>query len=117
MNFYIRQGATDPILKLKLLDDGKNDKSSFNTLLETATITFEMFDVVTNEYVILNSPCSITTRIKKYNSSTDEYYIVHRFTTTHTANKGVFEGKITIVFEDANILMVPITEKLFINVI
>ena len=30
MEFFIRQGSSDPILKLRLLDDGKNDKTSFN---------------------------------------------------------------------------------------
>ena len=54
MEFFIRQGATDPILKLRLIDDGKNDKSSFNDMLENSDITFEMFDVKTEEYHILN---------------------------------------------------------------
>ena len=52
MEFYIRQGSTDPILKMRLIDDGKNDKSSFNDLLESADITFEMSDVKTGEPVI-----------------------------------------------------------------
>ena len=56
MEFFIRQGASDPILKMRMVDDGKNDKSSFNDLLETGcTITFEMSDVKTGEPVILNS--------------------------------------------------------------
>ncbi len=118
MEFFIRQGATDPILKLRLVDDGKNDKSSFNDMLESgSTITFEMFDVKTNEYVILDSECLVTTRTKKFNHTTDEYYITHRFTTGHTANVGRYEGKINITFPDGNLLIAPIKEKLFINVI
>ena len=54
MDFFIRQGATDPILKLRLVDDGKNDKSSFNEMLENSSITFDMIDVKTNDPVILN---------------------------------------------------------------
>ena len=34
MEFFIRQGSSDPILKMRMIDDGKNDKSSFNDLLE-----------------------------------------------------------------------------------
>jgi hypothetical protein len=118
MEFFIRQGATDPILKMKLIDDGKNDKSSFNDMLESgSTITFEMFDVNTNEYSILGSSCLVTTRTKKFNNTTDEYYITHRFTAEHTSVKGRFEGIITITFSDSNILIMPIKEKLFINVI
>lgn len=123
MEFFIRQGASDPILKMRLLDDGKNDKSSFNDLLETGcTITFEMSDVKTDIPSILNSECLLTTRTKKYDQTTDEYYITHRFTESQTAETGRFEGKITIQFLDTNQnpttkLILPIKEKLFINII
>jgi hypothetical protein len=122
MEFFIRQGATDPILKLRLIDDGKNDKSSFNDLLENSDITFEMFDVGTEQYQVLNGECFLTTRTKKYDQTTDEYYITYRFTELNTSQKGRFEGMINIQFLDTNSnptnkLIVPIKEKLFINVI
>jgi hypothetical protein len=122
MEFFIRQGATDPILKLRLVDDGKNDKSSFNDLLENSSITFEMFDVETEQYQILNGECNITTRTKKFNQTTDEYYITYRFTEEGTSVKGRFEGIVTIQFLDTDLnptnkLIVPIKEKLFINII
>jgi hypothetical protein len=122
MEFFIRQGATDPILKLRLIDDGKNDKSSFNDMLENSDITFEMFDVKNETYQILNGNCFITTRTKKYDQTTDEYYITYRFTEDGTSKKGRFEGIVTIQFLDTNgnpttKLIVPIKEKLFINVI
>lgn len=122
MEFFIRQGATDPILKLRLIDDGKNDKSSFNDLLENSDITFEMFDVETEQYQVLNGECFLTTRTKKYDQTTDEYYITYRFTELNTSQKGRFEGIINIQFLDTNSnptnkLIVPIKEKLFINVI
>ena len=122
MEFFIRQGASDPILKLRLIDDGKNDKSSFNDLLENSDITFDMFDVETGTYEILNSQCLLTTRTKKYDQTTDEYYITHRFTENNTSKKGRYEGVITIQFLDTNSnptnkLIVPIKEKLFINII
>jgi hypothetical protein len=121
MEFHIRQGASDPILKMKLIDDGKNDKSSFNDMLENADITFEMSDVKTGEPVILNSDCLITTRTKLYNQTTEEYYITHRFTETQTSEMGKFEGKITIQFLDTNgnpttKLILPVKEKLYINI-
>lgn len=122
MEFFIRQGATDPILKLRLIDDGKNDKSSFNDQLENSDITFEMFDVETEQYQVLNGECLLTTRTKKYDQTTDEYYITYRFTENNTSLKGRFEGLITVQFLDSssnptNKLIVPIKEKLFINVI
>lgn len=121
MEFYIRQGSSEPILKLRLVDDGKNDKSSFNDKLENCDITFDMYDIETGEPEILNSACQITTRDKKYNQTTDEYYIVHQFTETQTSKLGKYEGKVTVQFLDTNLnpttkLILPIKEKLFITI-
>ena len=122
MEFFIRQGASDPILKMRLIDDGKNDKSSFNDMLENSDITFEMYDYKTGDPVILNSQCLLTTRNKKYNQTTDEYYITHRFTSQQTDIIGKYEGVISVQFLDTNSnpttkLILPIREKLYINII
>ena len=122
MEFFIRQGASDPILKMRLIDDAKNDKSSFNDLLENSDITFEMHDHKTEEPIILNGPALITTRNKKYNQTTDEYYITYRFTEAQTVKPGKYEGKFTVQFLDTNSnpttkLIMPVMEKLFINII
>ncbi len=122
MEFYIRQGASDPILKMRLIDDAKNDKSSFNDLLENSDITFEMYDHKTEEPIILNGTAIITTRTKKYNQTTDEYYITYRFTEAQTAKPGKYEGKFIVQFLDTNSnpttkLILPVKEKLFINII
>jgi hypothetical protein len=116
MEFFIRQGASDPILKMRMIDDGKNDKSSFNDLLENATITFDMFDVNTGEPVLLNETCNITTRTKLYHQTTDEYYIVFRFTEQQTSEIGKFEGKVNVSFDNGNKLILPVKEKLYINI-
>ncbi len=122
MEFYIRQGASDPILKMRLIDDAKNDKSSFNDLLENSEITFEMYDHKTEEPIILNGSAMLTTRTKKYNQTTDEYYITYRFTEANTAKAGKYEGKFIVQFLDTNSnpttkLIMPVKEKLFINII
>jgi len=121
MEFFIRQGASQPILKLKLIDDGLNDKSSFNDMLENSTITFEMFNSKTDVMQVLNGKCNLTTRTELYNQTTPEYYIVYQFTEDDTSEKGRFEGKITVQFLDVNQnpttkLILPIREKLYINV-
>ena len=122
MEFYIRQGASDPLLKMRLIDDAKNDKSSFNDLLENSDITFEMYDHKTEEPIILNGSALLTTRTKKYNQTTDEYYITYRFTESNTAKPGKYEGKFIVQFLDTNSnpttkLIMPVKEKLFINII
>jgi hypothetical protein len=80
-----------------------------------------MYDVVTGEPEILNSDCQITTRDKKYNQTTDEYYIVHRFTESQTIKPGKYEGKVTIQFLNTSLspttkLILPVKEKLFITI-
>jgi hypothetical protein len=122
MEFFIRQGSSDPILKLKLIDDGKHDKSSFNELLINSEITFEMFDVRTEEYVVLNGQCLLTFKTKKFKNTNDEYFITYRFTEEQTSKKGRYEGLVTVQFLDVNLspttkLILPIQEKLFVNVI
>lgn len=122
MEFYIRKGASDPILKLRMIEDGKNDKSSFNDLLETADITFEMYEIKTDTPVILNADCEITTSTKLFNQVTDEYYITYRFTESQTSEVGKYEGKVIVQFNDTNgdpttKLILPIREKLYINIL
>lgn len=121
MEFQIRQGATDPILKLRMIQDGKNDKSSFNELLENAKITFDMLDYKSGEYEILGEECEIVYRTKLFNHVTDEYYITYRFKEGQTDKIGKFEGKVTVQFRDTNLnptnkLILPIKEKLYINI-
>ena len=35
MDFYIRKNATEPILKMKVIQDGKNDYQNFHDQLDT----------------------------------------------------------------------------------
>lgn len=122
MEFFIRKGSSEPVLKLKLIDDGLNDKSYLNDLLENSDITFDMKDVEKDIYYILNKPCYITTRTKKYNQTTDEYYIVCQFNEEDTSEVGRYEGTITVQFLNTDVLpttklILPIKEKLFVNII
>ena len=117
MEFTIRQGSTEPILKLRMIQDGKNDKSSFNDQLENAHITFDMIDTKTNQYVIIGAPCSLSYRTKLYNETTDEYYIIYQFQLGDTDVIGKYEGKVNVEFRDTNLtvtskLILPIKEKL-----
>ena len=121
MEFQIRQGSSEPILKLRMIQDGKNDKSSFNDMLETALITFEMIDSVTGEYEILGESCDLVLRTKLFNQKTDEYYITYRFTEQQTSKIGKFEGKVIVQFRDTDLnptskLILPVKEKLYINI-
>ena len=54
--------------------------------------------------------------------SSDEYYITYRFTEAQTQISGKYEGKVIVQFLDTNSnpttkLILPIKEKLYINII
>ena len=122
MEFFIRKGATDPLLKLRLVDDGINDKSSLNDLLENADIRFDMINIETEIPEILGGQCLLTTRTKNYDQTTEEYYITYRFTSEQTKEVGKFEGIVNVQFRDTDLkptnkLIVQIKEKLYINII
>ena len=83
MEFFIRQGATEPILKMRLIDDGKNDKSSFNDMLENSDITFEMFNEISEEIIKAHqrnvAVKIITDNDKSFDTGSDIDAIHHKF--------------------------------------
>lgn len=122
MEFYIRKGSSLPILKMKMIDDGKNDKDIINEMIENSSIYFNMFDYKSNLPVILNQPCKLAIRREKYNQELNEYSILYQFKDDETSKIGKYEATFTIEFLDTNLnatskLIVPIKEKLFINII
>ena len=81
-----------------------------------------MFNVINGDYQILEGVCSLTNKIEKFNNPIDEYYIIYQFTENDTSIKGRYEGVIKIIFLDSDLnptskLLIPIKEKLYINVI
>lgn len=121
MNFYINQNSEEPSLKLKLIDDGIFDKSKFNDILVDASITLDLYDTKTGNPILLDSKCSVVTSYTKFNFVNYDYIIIHKFNKKTTKNKGIFEAKITIKYDDSyssdRSLILPLHEKLFINVI
>ena len=47
MDFFINKGATLPVLKMELIQDGRYDWSSFYNKLQDSTIYFTMSDLET----------------------------------------------------------------------
>ena len=119
MDFYIKQGATSPSLKMRVVD---NDNPNINDMFENCEITFEMNDIKTGSPIILNGVCSLSNAINKFNNVSKDYYIVYQFTEEQTLDVGRFEGKFTVKFLDNNQnvtskLIAPIKEKLIINIL
>lgn len=110
--FYINKNSTLPLLKMELINDGRNDFNRFYEAIQNSTITFSMEDVETGVIKIANEPALV---LPKENSCDDVYYIAYKWKTRDTKNCGKFKGKFKIVFTDGT-LIVPIQEPLMIYI-
>ena len=54
MDFYIRKNSTEPIVKMKVIQDGRNDFQNLHDQLANSSIKFSMRDVSTGIYKILH---------------------------------------------------------------
>jgi hypothetical protein len=118
MEFYINKNATLPKLKLELIKDGRNDFSKFHDKIQNANITFTMTDVVTGVKKIACKTASIEEVLPKQSCICQEFYLVYQFTPKETATTGRYVAQFEIDFlDDSGILIVPIREELFVNVL
>ena len=115
MEFFIKKGATLPVLKMQIVKDGRNDFRNFMETLENATITFSMRDEGTGVLKIASKRAYITEKFLDNPDAPTEYYIYYQFTTSDTAKAGRFVGEFSITTSQGE-LIVPIRENLYINV-
>ena len=117
MEFFINKGATLPVLKLELIQDGRNDFHNFFDKIQNANIYFSMSDVITGVKKI-GKKVAGTQVVIPVSCVGEEYYIVYQFTENDTMRPGRYVGKFIIEFLDGSgTLIAPIREELFINIL
>jgi len=117
MEFFIRKDSLEPILKMQLVQDGRNDFKSFHNKLSNSSIYFSMKDEKTGIPKILNKPGGIVSKTPTQVNADSEYYVYYKWTKKDVKKVGRFEGQFVIYFHDDNSqLIVPIREDLFINI-
>jgi hypothetical protein len=118
MEFFIRKNSLEPILKMQVVQDGRNDFNSFHDKLANSSIYFSMKDVKTGIPKILNAKSNIVAKIKTSVNAPTEYYIYYKWKSRDVNKVGRFEGQFIIYFHEQNCseLIVPIREDLFINI-
>jgi hypothetical protein len=116
MDFFINKNSTLPIMKLDLIQDGRNDVKDFYEKIQNSNIYFSMNDLKSGAKIIGRKPGLI---IPKYSEcGYDEYYIGYKFTNKETSKPGVYVGQFTIEFLDGyGTLIAPIKEELYIHVL
>jgi hypothetical protein len=118
MEFSINKNATLPVLKMELVNDGRNDFSEFHEKIQNADITFTMTDVVTGVKRIAKKATGIEQILPENDCVGEEFYVIYQFTSRDTSQAGRYVGQFTIDFLDGSgTLVVPIVEELFINVL
>jgi hypothetical protein len=121
MEFFIKKGSTEPILKMAVVEDGRGINHEFMQKLENTVITFSMKDK-NDVYKIYRKSCSIISKINESEINPLVYYIYYKWDSEDTDELGTFEGEFAIKFygldgEVESTLLAPIREKLIINVI
>lgn len=116
MEFFINKNASLPILKLELINDGRNDFNKFYEKIQNSDITFSMYDVVTGVKKLCR-PATLELVVPT-DCVGEKYYITYHFTTKDTAIAGRYVGKMNIEFLDGSgTLIAPIKDILYINIL
>ena len=76
MEFFIKQNANLPVLKMQVVKDGRAGYLELMQDLEVSTIFFTMIDVETEIPKIVSAPCEIVSLILPL-GATPEYYIYY----------------------------------------
>lgn len=124
MNFFIRKNSVLPILKMKLVQDGRYDFRKFWIMMENCAITFSMKNTKNGVYKVANAAGKLILKQNSSGNPNTEYYIGYEFDPMDTNEEGVFIGEFIIKFFDeknnnAEIgdLRVPIHSDLYIHVL
>lgn len=114
MEWYIKKGATLPVLKMQVVKDGRAGYLQLMQDLEVSTIYFTMIEVETGIPKIVSAPAEIVNLILPEGAD-PEYYIYFKFTERDTNTPGRYQGQFLIQNDEGNLIL-PIREELYINI-
>ncbi len=118
MEFFINKSSTLPVLKLELIQDGRNDFERFFELIQNANIYFTMTNVITGVKKIAKRTAGTQLVLPESTCTGEEYYITYQFSARETSEAGRYVGQFQIEFLDGTgTLIVPIRESLYVNVL
>lgn len=125
--FFIRQSAVLPVLRMELIEDGRYDfhKAKINNALQDSEVVFSMKDTETGLLKISKAKAIIKNADTE--GCEDKYVLEYDWQPRDTAKPGIYEGWFDIKFNgdvveegvdypNAGILRVPIAESLLIYI-
>ena len=116
MEFFIGKNTTLPLLKMQIVKTGQDsDFQDFMNMIEKSTIYFSMVDIATGIPKIISESGGFVSKTFLEPNALGEYYIYYKFTKKDTNTIGRYEGQFVLISDEGK-LIVPIREKLYINV-
>jgi len=115
MEFFIKKNATLPVLKIKIIKDGRSDYNRNMSYLQTNDIFFSMVNVETDIPKISTRPAGITINDQLNTSLDTEYYVYYQFNPFDTKKIGRYKGQF-LFRDDTGILNLPLSQEIYINV-
>lgn len=116
MEFNINKGATLPVLKMALINDGRNDFGRFHEAIQDADLVFSMTNVETGIKKIGRRIATTQLKVPE-DCCGEEFYLTFQFTAKDTNTAGRYIGQFEITFGDGSgVLIVPIQEELYVNI-
>jgi hypothetical protein len=115
MEFFIKQNATLPVLKMQIVKDGRSDYVVFMDQLEVSTIYFSMINTANGIPKVVSAPANIVEKTFAELGTPVEYYVYFQFTSTMTNTPGRYVGQFLIKNDEGNLIL-PLREELYINV-
>lgn len=125
--FSVRAGATLPVLRMELIEDGRYDfhKAKLNNALQDSDVVFSMKDIETG--ILKVSKAKAVIKNADTEGCEDKYVVEYDWQTRDTAKPGIYEGWFDINFKgdvveagvdypSAGKLRIPVTEDLLIYV-
>jgi len=127
IEFFVRQGANYPALRMELIEDGRYDfhKAKINNALQDSDVVFSMKDIETG--ILKVSKAKAVIKNADTEGCEDKYVVEYDWQTRDTAKPGIYEGWFDIDFKgdvveagvdypSAGKLRIPVTEDLLIYV-
>lgn len=125
--FFIRRGSVNPVLRMELINDGRNDfkRSLIDNAIQDSVVTFSMRDSETGVLKVGNAPADIV--LANDTGCEEKYILQYKWKERDVRTPGIFDAWFEIKFNgniveygveypDGN-LKVPIMEdlKIFIK--
>ena len=127
MEFIIKKGSVNPVLRMELIKDGRYDfkKSMIDNAIQDSVVKFYMKDVETNLLKVAKADADIV--LAQEEGCEEKYILQYKWKERDTKKEGIYEGWFEINFNGnlkeegvdypSGKMIVPIQEKLQIIIL